>query len=54
MEAIILLGKILQKFNTIQVAQVQGYKSFGFIRETEHMVYVTREAGKILLFHLIK
>lgn len=46
MDSKILLGKILQKFKAQKVAQVQGYKSFGYIRETENMVYVTREAGK--------
>jgi hypothetical protein len=35
----------LQKFKTQKKAQVQGYKSFGYIRETENMVYVTRETG---------
>ena len=46
MDTKILLGKILQKFKSQKIAQVQGYKSFGYIRETENMVYVTREAGK--------
>ncbi len=45
MDTKILIGKILQKFKAQKIAQVQGYKSFGYIRETENMVYVTRETG---------
>ena len=46
MDTELLLGKILQKFKAQQFAQVQGYKLFGYIRETENMVYITRETGQ--------
>jgi hypothetical protein len=40
------LGKILQRFKDSGKAQVIGYNSFGYIRETESAVWVTREEGK--------
>ena len=46
MDTKILLGKILQTFKAQKFAQVKGYKSFGYIRETENMVYVTTETGQ--------
>jgi hypothetical protein len=46
MDSKILLGKILQRFKDKTVAQVDGYNSFGYIRETENSVFVTREAGE--------
>lgn len=45
MDSKILLGKILQRFKDRKVAKVIGYNSFGYIRETENSVFVTREAG---------
>ena len=46
MDSKILLGKILQRFKDKAVAKVEGYNSFGYIRETENSVFVTREAGE--------
>ena len=46
MDARILLGKILQRFQDRGRAQVEGYKSFGYIRETNNAVWVSRESGK--------
>jgi len=40
------LEKILLQFRSKKVAQVKGYKSFGYIRETKSAVYVTREDGE--------
>lgn len=45
MDSKILLGKILQRFSDKKIAQVEGYNSFGYIRETDNAVFVTREAG---------
>lgn len=46
MDSKILLGKLLQRFKDKAVAKVEGYNSFGYIRETENSVLVTREAGE--------
>jgi len=46
MDSKILLGKILQRFNDLKTSEVEGYNSFGYIRETENAVYVSRENGK--------
>lgn len=46
MDSKILLGKILQRFKDLGIAQVEGYNSFGYIRETQNSVFVTRESGK--------
>lgn len=46
MDSKILLGKILQRFKDLGKAQVDGYNSFGYIRETNNSVIVTREGGK--------
>lgn len=46
MDSKILLGKILQRFKDNGKAQVDGYNSFGYIRETENAVWVTRETGE--------
>jgi hypothetical protein len=46
MDSKILLGKILQRFKDKGAAQVNGYNSFGYIRETNNSVFVTREGGK--------
>ncbi len=46
MDSKILLGKIIQRFKDQKESQVIGYNSFGFIRETNDAVYVTRQAGK--------
>ncbi|MBP6304270.1 MAG: hypothetical protein KBB37_03160 [Bacteroidia bacterium] len=45
MDSRILLGKILQRLKDNGKAQVEGYNSFGYIRETENAVWVTRETG---------
>ncbi len=45
MDSKILLGKILQRFSDIKTVKVEGYNSFGYIRETNNAVFVTREAG---------
>ncbi len=45
MDSKILLGKILQRFADQKIAQVEGYNSFGYIRETDNTVFVTRENG---------
>ena len=46
MDSKILLGKILQRFSDNRSCQVEGYNSFGYIRETNNQVYVTREKGE--------
>ena len=46
MDSKILLGKILQRFKDQGVVKVEGYKSFGYIKETDNAVYVTREDGE--------
>ena len=46
MDSKILLGKILQRFKDKTFAKVDGYNSFGYIRETDKAVFVTREAGE--------
>jgi len=45
MDPKILLGKILQRFFDTKIAKVEGYNSFGYIKETNNSVFVTREAG---------
>ncbi len=45
-DARILLGKILQRFQDRSVSQVVGYNRFGYVRETNKAVIVTREDGK--------
>ncbi|MBC7383394.1 MAG: hypothetical protein H7296_10470 [Bacteroidia bacterium] len=46
MDSKILLKKILERFKEKGIARVDGYNSFGYIRETENAVFVTRETGK--------
>ena len=46
MDSKILLGKILQRFSDIGDCQVGGFNKFGYIRETNNAVYVSREKGK--------
>lgn len=46
MDSKILLGKILQRFKDKAIAKVEGYNSFGYIRETENSVLITRETGE--------
>lgn len=46
MDSKILLSKILQRFYDARIAQVEGYTSFGYIKQTDTAVYVTRENGK--------
>lgn len=46
MDSKILLDKILQKFSDKKVSKVGQYNSFGYIRETNKAVHVTREDGK--------
>ena len=45
MDSKILLGKILQRFYDRKAAQVEGYNSFGYLKETNQSVLVTRQAG---------
>lgn len=45
MDSKILLGKILQRFFDLKTAKVDNYNSFGYVRETDSSVIVTREAG---------
>lgn len=45
MDSKILLGKILQRFFDKKEINVEGYTSFGYIKETENAVYVTRVNG---------
>lgn len=46
MESTIILNKILSKFKEKKTIQVKGYNSFGYLRETENTVYISREKGK--------
>ena len=46
MDSKILLGKILQRFYDNKVCQVEGYNSFGYIKETVNSIYITRENGE--------
>lgn len=46
MDSKILLGKILQRFYDAKITKVEGYTSFGYIKQTDTAVYVTRENGK--------
>lgn len=46
MDSKILLGKILQRFKDKGTSNVKGYNHFGYIRETENAIVVTREKGK--------
>jgi len=46
MDSKILLGKILQRFKDMGISHVEGYNSFGYVRETENSVIVTREDGQ--------
>ncbi|NRT13622.1 hypothetical protein [Flavobacterium sp. 14A] len=46
MDSKILLGKILQRFSDMKSSQIEDYNSFGYIRETNNAVYVSRENGK--------
>jgi len=46
MDSKILLGRILQQFIDLQIAQVEGYNSFGFIKLNKTSVIVSRENGK--------
>jgi len=45
MDSKILLGKILQKFKDKKISHVSNYNSFGYIKETDNAVFVTRESG---------
>ena len=45
MNSLILLEKILQRFKDRGITKVQGYNSFGYLRETPNSVYVSREDG---------
>lgn len=45
MDSKILLGKLLQRFKDQGIAQVEGYNSFHYKRETDSAVYVLRENG---------
>ena len=46
MDSKILLGKILQRFSDQGYSQAPGCNSFGYIRETDNAVYVSREEGE--------
>lgn len=46
MDSKILLSEILQRFKDQKKSQVEGYKSFGYIRETENQLRVSREDGQ--------
>jgi len=46
MESEIILRTLLKEFSKRKVAVVEGYNSFGYIRETDSAVIVTREGGK--------
>lgn len=41
-----ILSNILNEFRTNGFSQVTGYNRFGYIRETDSAVIVTRETGK--------
>ena len=41
-----ILAKILHKFRDTQFSQVPGYKRFGYIRETDSVVVVSRQDGE--------
>lgn len=45
MDSKILLGKILQRFFDTGVSKVEGYSGYGYLRETNGSVYVSRENG---------
>ena len=45
MDSKILLGKILQRFSDRGFSKVEGYNSFGYLRETNDAVYISRENG---------
>lgn len=46
MESKIILGRILQRFKDIGETKVEGYNTFGYVRETENAVIVSRENGE--------
>ncbi len=41
-----LVSEIVERFRARGYAQVEGYKRFGFIRETPNAVVVSRETGQ--------
>jgi len=41
-----LVQEIIKRFREIRNSQVQGYYSFGYIRETKNAVIVSRETGQ--------
>jgi len=54
MESEFLLDKILKAFREKKIAQVEGYNSFGYIRETGKAIWVTREKGQDTQIPFIK
>ncbi len=46
MDSKILLGKILQRFCDLKLSRVEGYNSFGYIKETNTTVTISREEGQ--------
>lgn len=54
MDSKILLGKILQRFADRKIVQVEGYNAFGYIKETNNSVKVTREGGEDTLIPFSK
>tara|TARA_A100000171_G_C2117910_1_gene138973 strand:- start:1117 stop:1332 length:216 start_codon:yes stop_codon:yes gene_type:complete len=45
MDSKVLLGKILHRINDKKTSQVDGYNSFGYLKETNQDVFLTRENG---------
>ncbi len=41
-----VVGLILQRFRKLRVSQVPGYNSFGYVKETDSAVIVSREKGQ--------
>ena len=46
MDSKILLGKILQRFFDKKISKYKSYNSFGYLRETNSAVDLTREKGQ--------
>jgi len=46
METSKILQEIIKRFKENGAAQVEGYNSFGYIKETAKAIYVSREKGK--------
>lgn len=46
MNSYILVGKILQRFKDKGYSKVEGYNSFGYLKESTSSVFVSRENGR--------